>query len=125
MLGRVRPPPLPHQLDLLTTVLSTVEAWEGQRSPAVVFDLDATLFDNRARTLEILVEYREMIASSDPELADALAEIDGAEIEYLLTDTLKGCGIYKGDDVKAISSFWRERFFTDEYIACDVPLAPV
>ena len=52
----VGPPPLPHQLDVLQTVLERLESWEGNRSPAIVFDLDATLFDNRPRTLEILME---------------------------------------------------------------------
>ena len=122
MLAAVRPPPLPHQLDVLHRVLDTVSSWQGARAPAVVFDLDATLFDNRPRTLEILMEYREAIAADDPGLADALLGLETSRIEYLLTDTLKGCGVYRADLVKEISVFWHDRFFTDEYIACDVPL---
>jgi phosphoglycolate phosphatase-like HAD superfamily hydrolase len=122
MLAAVRPPPLPHQLDVLHRVLDAVARWEGARAPAVVFDLDATLFDNRPRTLEILMEYREAIAPDDPGLADALLALETSRIEYLLTDTLKGCGVYRADLVKEISVFWHDRFFTDEYIACDVPL---
>ena len=119
----MRPPPLPHPLDVLRDVLETLASWpEGGRAPVLVFDLDATLFDNRPRTLEILMEYREVIAAEDPELADALLELDVARIEYLLTDTLKSCGIYRADLHKEISAFWHERFFTDEYIACDVPM---
>jgi len=89
----------------------------------VVFDLDATLFDNRPRTLEILMELREEIANDDPELADALLSLEISRIEYLLTDTLKACGIYRADLVKKITSYWHDRYFTDEYVACDVPLA--
>lgn len=89
----------------------------------MVFDLDATLFDNRPRTLEILMEYREHIAGEDPELAEALLTLEVDRVQYLLTDTLKGCGVYRAELVKHISAFWRERFFTDEYVACDVPLA--
>src|SRR5690606_1083953 len=97
MLAAVRPPPLPHQLDVLHRVLETVSGWDGARAPAVVFDLDATLFDNRPRTLEILMEYREAIAADDPGLADALLGLETSRIEYLLTDTLKGCGVYRAD----------------------------
>ena len=119
----MRPPPLPHQLDVLRQVLAILSDWRAERPPVVVFDLDATLFDNRQRTLEILMEYREEIAADDPDLADALLRLDVPEIDYLLTDTLKACGIYRADLVKAISVFWHDRFFTDEYIACDVAMA--
>jgi beta-phosphoglucomutase-like phosphatase (HAD superfamily) len=122
MLARVRPPPLPHQLDVLRRVLRSIAEHPAKPAPAVVFDLDATLFDNRPRTLEILMEYREEIAPLDPELADALLTLEVDRIHYLLTDTLKECGVYRADIVKRISTFWHERFFTDEYVACDVPM---
>lgn len=127
ILGRwecfLRPPPLPHQLDVLRQVLATLGSWDRERPPVVVFDLDATLFDNRPRTLEILMEYREEIADEDPDLADAMLTLEVDKICYLLTDTLKECNVYRGDVVKEITTFWHDRFFTDAYIACDVPLA--
>jgi len=122
MLAPVQPPPLPHQLHVLQQIVAAVRDWEGERAPVVVFDLDATLFDNRPRTLEILMELREDVAGEDPELADALLHLDVNKIEYLLTDTLKGCGIYRADLVKTVTGYWHDRFFTDEYIACDLPL---
>jgi phosphoglycolate phosphatase-like HAD superfamily hydrolase len=106
----------------LRRILANLSGWTGERSPAVVFDLDATLFDNRPRTLEILMEYREAVADDDPELADALLSLEVDRIDYLLTDTLKGCGIFRADRVKEISVFWHDRFFSDEYIACDVAM---
>ena len=123
MLSGVRPPPLPHQIEVLRRVLASVAEHPSKPAPAVVFDLDATLFDNRPRTLEILMEYREEVASIDPDLAEALLSLEVGRINYLLTDTLKTCGIYRSDIVKRISAYWHERFFTDEYVACDVPLA--
>jgi phosphoglycolate phosphatase-like HAD superfamily hydrolase len=123
MLPSVRPPPLPHQLDVLRQLLGEIAAHPDKPAPVVVFDLDATLFDNRPRTLEILMEYREAIAAEDPELADALLTLEIGSVHYLLTDTLKECGVYRADLVKEISAFWHERFFTDEYVACDVPMA--
>jgi hypothetical protein len=68
------------------------------------------------------MEFREDVQADDPELAAALLTLDVDRVHYLLTDTLKECGIYRADLVKEISAFWHERFFTDEYIACDVPL---
>ncbi|MGE0790114.1 MAG: haloacid dehalogenase-like hydrolase [Sandaracinaceae bacterium] len=118
----MQPPPLPSQLHALQEILSSVAEWSGPRAPVVVFDLDATLFDNRPRTLEILMELREEVAADDPELADALITLEVDRIQYLLSDTLKGCGIYRADLVKQITSYWHERFFRDEYIACDVPM---
>ena len=99
-----------------------LSGWQGIRTPVVVFDLDATLFDNRTRTLEILHELREELADDDPDLANALLGLELDKIHYLLTDTLKACGIYRADQVKSITNYWHERFFRDEYVACDVPL---
>jgi phosphoglycolate phosphatase-like HAD superfamily hydrolase len=107
---------------VLRGVLRRIHAHPSKPAPVVVFDLDATLFDNRPRTLEILMEWRELVMDDDPELADALLTLDVSRIRYLLTDTLKECGVYRADVVKRISAFWHERFFTDEYIACDVPI---
>ncbi len=119
----MRPPPLPTQLELLRRILVRVGDHPAKPAPVVVFDLDATLFDNRPRTLEILMEYRDAIAAEDAELADALLGLEVERIHYLLTDTLKDCGIYRADLVKDISTFWHDRFFSDEYIGFDVPTA--
>ncbi|MEZ4335413.1 MAG: hypothetical protein R3B82_02195 [Sandaracinaceae bacterium] len=117
----MRPPPLPHQLDVLERVLSKLESWSADVPPVVTFDLDATLFDNRPRTLEILHELREEISDEDPEIANLLLALELDKVHYLLTDTLKACNIYRADVVKNITQYWHERFFRDEYIACDVP----
>ncbi len=100
----------------------TIEGWSADVPPVVTFDLDATLFDNRPRTLEILHELREEIADEDPEIANQLLALELDKVHYLLTDTLKACNIYRADVVKNITQYWHERFFRDEYIACDVPL---
>lgn len=124
--ARVRPPPLPNQVDVLSSVLALVESRpteRTERAATLVFDLDATLFDNRPRTLEILMEYREDIADEDPDLADALVQLDVPSIEYLLTDTLKGVGIYQADVVRDISAYWDQRFYSDDYVAFDLPIA--
>lgn len=88
----------------------------------VVFDLDATLYDNRPRTLEILMEYREEVLETEPALADALATCTVERMHYLLTDTLRACGVTRADVVADLTRYWRDRFFTDEYLKHDVAL---
>jgi hypothetical protein len=120
----VRPPPLPHQTGLLSTLLERVATHAGAhgRTPVVVFDLDATLYDNRPRTLEILAEYRAEVQETAPDLAERLGGLGLREVHYLLSDTLRGVGIVRADLVGEITRFWHDRFFTDEYLKHDVPL---
>lgn len=119
----MRPPPLPHQTQLLRSVLDRVaNDASGARTPLVVFDLDATLYDNRPRTLEILMEYREEVLDARPEVAEALGVLTSEGIGYLLSDTLRGCGITRADVVAEITRFWHDRFFADAYMQHDVPI---
>jgi hypothetical protein len=121
----VRPPPLPHQTHVLASVLDRIAAYvedEQARTPVVVFDLDATLYDNRPRTLEILMEYREAILDDDPQTAAALSILTPEHIEYLLSDTLRACGISGAQLISEITRFWHDRFFADAYLKHDAPL---
>lgn len=90
--------------------------------PVVVFDLDATLFDNRVRTLTILSEYADAVESQDADLAAALRSLEAQSVDYLLADTLRVCGVTNGEIVHQITDFWRDRFFSDDYCGYDVPL---
>ena len=87
----------------------------------VVFDLDGTLYDNRPRSLQILFEYGEEVRDEYPDVAEALTKLDTDRIRYLLSDTLRDCGLSQVDVVRDITHYWRERFFTDEYCSYDVP----
>jgi hypothetical protein len=95
---------------------------EGARTPVVVFDLDATLYDNRPRTLEILMQYREEILEAQPDVADALATLTSDRVAYLLSDTLRGCGLTAATLIADVTRYWHERFFTDDYMQHDAPL---
>jgi hypothetical protein len=120
----MRPPPLPHQTNLLRGVLERIAtaATDGGRTPLVVFDLDATLYDNRPRTLEILMEYREQVMEARPDVAEALGLLTADRIDYLLSDSLRNCGITRADVVADVTRFWHERFFTDAYCQHDAPI---
>ena len=124
MVAPVRPPPLPHQLSVLHRVLERITQMDGEtgRAPVVVFDLDATLYDNRPRTLQVLMEYAEEVRDDFPDVAAALATLDARHIKYLLSDTLRGCALTHHEVVRDVTSYWRDRFFSDEDLRYDVPL---
>lgn len=117
------PPPLPNQIAVLQQVLDrvSVAGADGGPQPLVVFGLDGTLCDNRHRTLQILDEFGE--AERDPEFSEAFAELSLEQVHFLLSDTLRECGIVHAELVRDITSFWRERFYNDEYITFDQPMA--
>ena len=87
-----------------------------------MFDLDGTLYDNRPRTLQILMEYSDEVRQHDPEVADALSTLDGQKVRYLLSDTLRECALSHPDVVRDVTQYWRERFFSDDYCGFDVPM---
>lgn len=89
--------------------------------PLVIFDLDGTLYDSRPRTLQILMEYADEVSGEFPEVAEALGSLDTSRIRYLLSDTLRECSLTYVDVVRDVTKYWRERYFTDEYCAYDIP----
>lgn len=105
----------------MSRVLLTVSDWATARPPLVVFDLDATLYDTRPRTLEILRDLSEDASTEDPDLSAALRGLTADGVDYLLTDTLRSCGIVRADAVNWASTYWRERFYADEWIQFDLP----
>jgi hypothetical protein len=95
----------------------------GKPTPVVVFDLDGTLFDNRPRTCMILKELAETWRQRYPGEAARLAAARPDELAYLLTDTLERLGVTATDAVGEAQTFWRDRFFADDHLRYDVPLA--
>ncbi|MEM7604092.1 MAG: HAD family hydrolase [Myxococcota bacterium] len=112
------PPPLPSQVSTLQKVLDrvTVTSVDGGPVPLVVFGVDGTFYDNRPRTLQILHEYAEVC---DDDVADALASLQLDDVRYMLSQTLRRCGVHQAELVTEITSFWRERFFTELYLEWD------
>lgn len=118
----MRPPPLPQQIDALQRTLERVAGLsEAGGLPVVVFDLDGTLFDNRPRTLQILLDYADEVEPEFPDVAGCLRPLREEGIAYLLSATLRSVGLTHVDVVRDITHFWRERFFSDEYLQFDVP----
>ncbi len=116
------PPPLPSQMRTLAEVLAATDTHEGIEQPVVCFDLDGVLLDNRPRSLAVLHEYAELARATQPELADAIAQIELHDVEYLVGDTLRGAEITRNDVVTDITRYWRDRFFSDEFLMHDEPV---
>jgi len=87
----------------------------------VVCDLDGTLFDNRPRTLQILIEYADEVRDEYPDVAEALTTLQLEGVQYLLSDTLRECGLTHVEIVRDISLYWRERFYSEDYLTYDEP----
>jgi hypothetical protein len=115
------PPSLPHDPAPLERVLERVRQHTGPGAPVVVFDLDATLFDNRPRTLAIVREFTESLPDAEQPLRDALSKLQLDDMRYLVSDAVERVGVVDPRAVKRISSFWWARFFKDRYIRHDVP----
>lgn len=114
----VHPPPLPHQVAVLQRVLDrvTVASVDGGPCPLVIFGIDGTLYDNRPRTLEILAEYAEI---GHEDIREALLSLENEHVHSLLSQTLRECGVHHDEIVTEITSFWRERFFSELYLQWD------
>jgi hypothetical protein len=92
------------------SLLRALHAVRVAVDPVCVYDLDATLIDNRHRTLEILRRYRERYGD--------LPHVDLHHIRPALVDTLAGLGVGTEIFVDA-SSFWSNNFFGGEFLRFD------
>jgi phosphoglycolate phosphatase-like HAD superfamily hydrolase len=90
--------------------------------PAVVFDLDGTLLDNRPRVAAILHELAEAWMSRHPELAARIGAIAIEEIVYDISTNLVALGVNDPALRDEGAAFWHQRFFTDPYVRHDVPV---
>ncbi|MGM0574672.1 MAG: HAD family hydrolase [Myxococcota bacterium] len=91
------------------------------RDPLVVLDLDGTLYNNAPRTLRILQEFGHLHAEEHPDLLEAVDRLPAGDLAYKVADTLRDLGVTDPALVRKVESFWFERFFTNEYVAHDLP----
>lgn len=104
------------QSSILQEALRRIRGGRG----LVVFDLDSTLLDNRPRQARIVRELGESLGDARLERCTT-EQWDGWDIAAALSR----CGL-DADEVRQLTgparAFWRERFFTSDYCADDVPI---
>lgn len=110
----------PSDPDALDEVRMRIEGAKGKA--VVVFDLDHTLYDNRPRTLQILIEFAASLPPEQVATANRIAGLKVDHVHYRLAETLGHVGISDAATLESATAFWAERFFTDEYVRYDVPI---
>ena len=87
-----------------------------------VFDLDSTLFNVSTRTRQILSEFAEKFEVSE------LKNVDVLMTDWGIKEAVVRAGFTLEKDpvmLMQLRDFWRDRFFSNEYIHYDVPYAGV
>lgn len=107
----------------LRSVVDACRLTKGEAPPAVVFDLDGTLFDNRPRVSHIFRELAEHWAEAHPAHADRLRSSDPTRVVYGIDENLQRLGVHEPELRELGMAFWKERFFVDAYMKYDEPLA--
>lgn len=107
------------------SILSDIRARVAQAArdgddPAVLFDLDGTLFENTPRTQRILLAYA--LAVGDEEFRRSVDTVPAACYRYKIGETLDRLGV-NGARREAIEQFWQRHFFSDRFLRFDEPLA--
>jgi hypothetical protein len=112
----------PERSRLLREILALAGARHDEGPPVLVFDLDGTLMDNRPRVVRILHELADVWASSRRAEADKLraSTIDG--ITYGVIANVEALGVVYTSLHEEVFTFWKDRFFRDEYLRHDVAL---
>ena len=90
--------------------------------PLVVFDLDSTLFTTAPRNLRILREFAARGAGRWPEVEVVVASLAVGDIGWGIDACLRERGLTDGSMLRELRAFWRPRFFSDEYLATDLPV---
>jgi hypothetical protein len=114
--------PLADQQVLMSRIVARCKSTPGQPSPVVVFDLDGTLMDNRPRTLAILQELAFELRAEAHGHAEILGAAKADNLAYLITDTLQKLGVEHPELIDRAESYWKSRFFSDDYLKHDVAI---
>jgi hypothetical protein len=99
------------------------EARHLGRTPIVIFDLDDTLFSTRNRHLRILMEFAAQAKPEDAADAKVLAGLRPDQLKYSVTATALQAGVRDEALLARLRDFWFERFFRNEYLTEDAPVA--
>lgn len=91
--------------------------------PVNIFDLDATIFDAGGRHKQIMAEY---LRTRKERFPGALAKVlawKTDELPYEIDAMFEDLGIRSSEDRKEAKHFWVKRFFSNDYLHHDLPIA--
>jgi hypothetical protein len=108
---------------LFARVVQRSRPVSGHPVPVVVFDLDGTIMDNRPRTAVILQELAAELHREAHSAAEVLAATRAESLAYLLTESLQRLGVEHPELIARAESYWKTRFFSDDYLKHDVAVA--
>jgi hypothetical protein len=108
------------QKALLARIIARSRPKPGQPVPVVVFDLDGTIMDNRPRTAVILQELAAELRRESHSAAEMLEAARAETLAYLLTESLQKLGVEHPELVERASNYWKQRFFSDDYLKHDI-----
>jgi beta-phosphoglucomutase-like phosphatase (HAD superfamily) len=107
----------------LREVFTRIErSLSGGVLPLVVFDLDSTLFSTAPRNLRILREFVELHAPRHPYLREVTSTTGVEDMGWNVHDDLRRLGVDDEELLASLADFWRERFFSDDYLLHDTPV---
>lgn len=92
-------------------------------TPVSVFDLDATLFECGSRHKAILLEYARANRRQHPGLEKAVTALEPDTLPYSIQEIARKAGIEESNITRDMHKFWRDRFFSNEYLKFDHPIA--
>ena len=104
-------------------LMQQVKQTSAERRPTIVYDLDATLFDNRPRVIQILADTLDLPEGRQlpDQIRKAVQSVRPDRMRYLLGETLGEHGVQDKEIIAWFQKRWTERFFTDEYVVHDRP----
>ena len=85
----------------------------------VILDLDSTALSTAARQHRILTDFA--LRHPDHAFRAAVADIDRAELRFLIEEPLLARGIDDPELFASLRRFWRRRFFSNAFCALDFP----
>ena len=113
----------PTQAEVLDGFLKAVKGMAGGGHEAVViFDLDDTLLSTAPRHIRILREYAAVRPLGEAAEAN-LRRLSPEDVQYSIIETAKAAGVGAAETLEDLRRFWFERFFKNEYLLADEPVA--
>ncbi len=105
-------------MSLLDGVLTRVrQTAAAGRLPVVVLDLDSTLIHTGPRHHRIVADF--VAQHGSDRLRELAAALQPEDFGFLVEGPLRARGFDDEAEIGALRRFWRERFFTPEYLAFD------